>query len=550
MVGMFRVSFPMQSTSGPMVEFPLLSLGLVGLHAHGGLCPRGAHGHRGGRHGGAGLPAQSPSLPLTRVKIPCGLRIGLGGWAGDIELAQRWASSGLMPWNVLEWSGFCPSVDRLHKDTVSFRPLRAGAPFSARPGAVLADSDVDPWLPLVLADLDDAIREIEAALEVELQRALLWGSSAQRGGESEALGASTEVWRPDRMWTSMPCVLPGWRSWRHGFCGEGPTWSLCDNGWWRGWMPRDEVDAKAGDRVRRAWQNMPAPDPSDAAAILRFVEGADRYASVVELADSLAESYAIGLGTADLGELGGCKCGLVGRTIPTRLRLGARIDWGATPLGSGDLERHSPFEPGRQSGHCSLIASENIRCTGTRFDPARRRMHPSQSLPKTLRAMNVSETEVDLEELVGSGPCYLALVGCQCTFYDRAVAGAGAHDGRPSVEQWPRGLNVGCGRCRNNWPAFLRIGSKGDRALWRGVQGSLCLDPHWWRPALDPVVRVVRPTRGSPSWPGIGACGGGFAASWAGAQPLARQAAMSRAMLPKASGSSGPPLPGPPIGPR
>ena len=63
--------------------------------------------------------------------------------------------------------------------------------------------------------------------------------------------------------------------------------------------PCIDVDSKVMSDARDAWVAAPAPDPLDVAAVRRFADGADRFATVSVLPDSLVAAYAKGLGEGD-----------------------------------------------------------------------------------------------------------------------------------------------------------------------------------------------------------------------------------------------------------
>ena len=399
----------------------------------------------------------SEVLPLTGVAVP----VDSGSVTLEGRVTLRWPDDGRVHTYRLECAGVewtlpvCGPAQEGHR-LVS--PTAAGAPFSARPGAVLAEVGAAPWLPLVSAELDAAIEEIEAGLEVEWQRALLWGTSARRGGESEALGSAIESGPAEAVAADSLRV-----AWMAALTALEDTALEGQPALVRSWLAvrlnavRTEVDSEAREAAHRAWQAMPAPDPTDPAAVQQFAEGADRFATVVALPDTLAEAYARGLGLADWESLVEAGAGWWGQ--PDADKTAA---WCAHRLGRDAFGVRRPGVPFAARSWTPawqdlLQRLEGHSLYGAEIGAWLRADAPAQALPKRLRAMDVAQSPVAMEDIVGSGPAvWLWLdAGAPSTTVQLQVLERMMAD--PMAKRWPRGLQWVVADAGTDWPAFQAL---------------------------------------------------------------------------------------------
>lgn len=356
--------------------------------------------------GMAGRPYQwNEILPLTGAEVP--VAFGSVNLDGRVQLALP--EDDRVHTFVLQCAGVVWTLPLCGAPLQGHRlvpPAAGGAPFTARPGAVERRLEVGPGLPLQVAALQDAMAEVEAGLGAELQRTMLWNGVPGRGGESGALGSpigssdEADVAASDSLRQSLMDELRALAQ-RHS---EGQPDAV------RVWMealvngPCMDVDPEVMSAARDTWAAAPAPDPLDVAALRRFADGADRFATVAALPDSAVAAYAKGLGTGDWESLVSAGAGWWGQ--PDEDKTAA---WFAHVLGRdafGVRRSGRPFA-GRKwttAWNRLLDRVEAHPAYGREVAAWRAADTPVGQLPAGLRAFNAAQNLVDIESVVGSGP--------------------------------------------------------------------------------------------------------------------------------------------------
>ena len=408
--------------------------------------------------GMAGRPYQwNEVMPLTGVAVSR----AVGTIGMDDRVVLSWPDDGRMHLCELHCAGVVwtlPLCGPLPADHRLVPPKSGGAPFTARPGAVAAPPSVDPGLPLAMAALRDAVGEVEAGLEAELQRSLLWNGAARRGGEAEALGQA--IGEPngasenaDSLRQALVAELQSLAD-RHA-AGQPPAAVA--------WMqaavlgPCLDADAALRETEWMAWQNTPAPDPTDAAAVRRFVEGALRFATVAALPDSTVEVYARGVATGDWAALTAASAGWWGG--PDEDKTAA---WCAHRLGQdafGMRRSGRPFA-GRAwpSGWMALLDElESHPMYGAEVAAWRQSDAPLAQLPKSLRAFDATENLVDLESVVGSGPALWLWMDASAPSTTVPLQVLERMLADPKLQRVVRGMEWVVADVGTDWEAFQRL---------------------------------------------------------------------------------------------
>ena len=356
--------------------------------------------------GMAGRPYQwNEILPLTGAEVP--VASGSVNMDGRVQLVlpgdDRLHTFVLQCAGVVWTLPLCGAPPEGHR---LVPPKAGGAPFNARPGAIEKTPEMDAGLPLQVAALQDAMAEVEVGLGTELQRTMLWNGVPGRGGESGALGSPIgssddgDAAASDSLLKSLLVELRALAQ-RHS---DGQPDAV------RVWMevlvngPCMDVDSEVMSATRSAWAAAPAPDPLDMAAVRRFADGADRFATVAALPDSLVAAYAKGLGKGDWEALVLAGAGWWGQ--PDEDKSAA---WFAHVLGRdafGVRRSGRPFAGRKWTAAWNRLLDrvEAHPIYGPEVTAWRAADTPVGQMPASLRAFNAAQNLVDIESVVGSGP--------------------------------------------------------------------------------------------------------------------------------------------------
>lgn len=357
--------------------------------------------------GMAGRPyLWSEVMPLTGVSVPrASGSIGMDG-----RVVLNWPDDDRLHFCELQCAGVVWTLPVAGPAPVGHRlvPLKAGGgPFAARPGAVAVDPSATRGVPLAIADYQKAKADVEAGLGAELQRRMLWNGTARRGGEARALGeaigdgaGAAENVASDslrRALTSELGSLP-------------PAFSAGHPPALRAWMEADiagpcmDADPAMRDAARQTWASMASPDPADVVAVQQFVNGAQRFATVAALPDSLVDVCAKGIGSGDWEALVTAGAGWWNRRDEDMTAAWCAFRLGRDAFGvrrSGRPFAGRTWSPSWQDIFDRLVAHPLY---GAEVSAWSQSDTPVAQLPGDLRAFDAAENLIDLESVVGSGP--------------------------------------------------------------------------------------------------------------------------------------------------
>ena len=194
-----------------------------------------------------------------------------------------------------------PMVTALPEGTTLIPPRRAARrlPSDRAPSDWEQGLGTGPWSgwPDFLRPLD----EVESDAAVAWQRQWLRGDAA-RGSEAEVLGGRIGeedggVWRSGSDGSHCPCWIPRDRRRIRTASATDAVVEYLEA--LRG-GPSMDLPGVIFDSARADWQWWQAPDLEDASAVMRFVEGALRFADVEAWPDTLQQRHAKALAEGDV----------------------------------------------------------------------------------------------------------------------------------------------------------------------------------------------------------------------------------------------------------
>ena len=391
-------------------------------------------------------------MPLTGALQP--VKETFVGQDGRVRLA--WPADGTLRFFQLDCAGSTwslPAVQALPEGTTLVPAPPGRAPFAERPGTVRLGAGPGDRTVERLTRFLEALDEVESDAAVAWQKQWLRGHAA-RGGEADLLGGrigeTDEVPRgaEDNGFGSTLDSLTADAS-------EGATEAVVN--YLRALRWRTELDLLGTnlDSARAEWQVLPALDLEDPSEVMRFVEGALRFADVGAWPDTLQQRHLRALDEGDFPGLVSTTSQWWGRRDPVRteawllMRFG-RDGFGVRPPSEPFTDRVWP------EGLDRLLEEVAARPNSSEaVEVLRGGWERSGALSSTLRCFDQAEELVRLEDIVGSGPALWLWIDAsapsttvQLQVLERMMG---------EMRKAPRDFTWVVADAGSDWSAFLRL---------------------------------------------------------------------------------------------
>lgn len=398
-----------------------------------------------------------PILIAERMPLTGALRPVKETFVGlDGRVAMAWPADGRLRFLWLDCAGSTwqlPVVTALPEGTTLVPAPPGRAPFAERPGTVRLGAGPGDRTVERLARFLAALDEVESDAAVAWQKQWLRGDAA-RGNEAEVLGG--RIGEEEEM--SGEAVPIGASSVLDSLtvaASEGATDAVSHYLEAVRWRTELDLPGTNLDSARADWQSWPAPDLEDASEVMRFVEGALRFADVEAWPDTLQQRHAKALAEGDVAGLVSTTSQWWGAWDPARteawllMRFG-RDGFGVRPPSAPFTDRVWP------EGLSDLLEALAGRPTSAKeVAVLRAGWQTPQALPSTLRCFDQAEELVRLEDVVGSGPALWLWIDAsapsttvQLQVLERMIG---------EMRNAPRDFTWVVADAGSNWSAFLRL---------------------------------------------------------------------------------------------
>jgi len=398
-----------------------------------------------------------PILIAERMPLTGALRPVKETFVGlDGHVAMAWPADGRLRFLRLDCAGSTwqlPVVIDLPEGTTLVPAPPGRAPFAERPGTVRLGAGPGDRTVERLARFLEALDEVESDAAVAWQKQWLRGDAA-RGSEAEVLGGrigEEEEVSGEAISTRTLSVLDSLTVAASEGAPDAVTEYLKAVRW------RTELDLPGTnlDSAMADWQSWPAPEFEDASEVMRFVEGALRFADVEAWPDTLQQRHAKALVEGDFVGLTSTTSQWWGTWDPARTEAWLLMRFGRD--GFGVRPPSEPFTdrvwPEGLNGLLEALAGGST--SAKEVAVLRARWQTSQTLPSTLRCFDQTEELVRLEDVVGSGPALWLWIDAsapsttvQLQVLERMIG---------EMRNAPRDFTWVVADAGSNWSAFLRL---------------------------------------------------------------------------------------------
>ena len=336
---------------------------------------------------------------------------GQVGMDGAVHLT--WPDDGRVHFLRLECAGvawFLPSGGGDPAAAALVVPKKGGAPFSARPGAVLwkGGDSVETWSPVMASRCEALIAETRERMAPELQQSMLWGSStiAAREKAGNTLGVPIGDGPLDVAdMDSVTAVCIGDFEREMGEllnqCPPGSMRSYLSAQRWE-LLPDLSADSLAG--FRESWAALGAPDPGDAAQVALFLNGLRRFAHGGVLSEAGQLRLESALGQGDFAALSSVASEFWGAVDEVKTMAWFLHEVGAGAWGCRPSRRFSRMQPLPQGIAALLDHCAQDAVYGPSAQRLKERFGVPGPLPEALKVFAGGGDLMSLEEVSGSGP--------------------------------------------------------------------------------------------------------------------------------------------------
>ena len=398
-----------------------------------------------------------PILIAERMPLAGALRPVKETFVGlDGRVAMAWPADGRLRFLWLDCAGSTwqlPVVTALPEGTTLVPAPPGRAPFAERPGTVRLGAGPGDRTVERLARFLEALDGVESDAAVAWQKQWLRGDAA-RGSEAEVLGGrigEEEEESAEAVSVRVSSELDSLTV----AASEGATDAVAEYLKAVRWGTDLDLPGTNLDSARADWQSWPAPDLEDPSEVMRFVEGALRFADVEAWPDTLQQRHAKALAQGDVSGLVSTTSQWWGawdaaRTEAWLLMRFGRDGFGVRPPSEPFTDRVWP------EGLDRLLDALAGRSTwGNEVAVLRAGWQTSQTLPSTLRCFDQAEELVRLEDVVGSGPALWLWMDAsapsttvQLQVLERMIG---------EMRNAPRDFTWVVADAGSNWSAFLRL---------------------------------------------------------------------------------------------